>query len=57
MNLSTMTKIQVAEPDRGKPSTKSIEIVCQALSGTDRGCNSPRAFVLSGLACWHVIQA
>jgi hypothetical protein len=29
-NLSMTTKIQFACPDRGRPSTKSSETVCQA---------------------------
>jgi hypothetical protein len=37
VNLSTTTSIQLALPDKGRPSTKSIEIICHAATGTGMG--------------------
>jgi len=39
--MSTTTNIQFLPPDLGRPSTKAIDITCQALSGTARGWRSP----------------
>ena len=40
--------------DLGKPSTKSIEMCCQALSGIGRGAKSPERKELACLACCQI---
>jgi hypothetical protein len=39
--LSTITKIALAELDRGRPSMKSIEITSHVAVGTGMGWSSP----------------
>jgi hypothetical protein len=41
LNLSTTTMIQLACPDVGKPSMKSIEITSQEFAGTGKGESNP----------------
>jgi hypothetical protein len=36
-NRSTITKMQFFPPDNDSPSTKSIEMLCQAVVGIGRG--------------------
>jgi hypothetical protein len=43
--------MQLADPDLGNPSIKSIETTCQAPSGIGNGANNPRYSALLGLAC------
>jgi hypothetical protein len=50
VNLSTITKMQSDEPERGRPSTNSKEIVFQAEGGTRSGCSLPGYAARSGLA-------
>jgi hypothetical protein len=55
-NLSTITKMQFAESDLGKPSIKSKETVCHAPEGTGSGESKPGYFTLFGLTCWQMEQ-
>jgi hypothetical protein len=55
-NLSTITSIQLTDPDLGMPLMKSMEIVWQASSGTGSGEKRPGYLLLLGLACWLVVQ-
>jgi hypothetical protein len=56
LNLSTTTRMAVAKPDLGRPSTISIETISQEAEGTDRGWSNPGYLDLSGLACWQKEQ-
>jgi hypothetical protein len=54
-NLSTITSIQLADPDLGRPM-KTMEMVCQAPSGIGNGERRPGYLPLLGLACWHIVH-
>jgi hypothetical protein len=55
-NLSTTTNTVLDPLDLGKRSTKSIEISCEAPTGTGSGWSNLAGWILSGLACWHVLH-
>jgi hypothetical protein len=55
-NFSMITIIESNCLDLGKPSLKSMLIVCQVVRGMGSGCNSPRVLICSTFSLRHTSQ-